>query len=120
MPKGALSLAFSCKEDMSRVLCDGPWLIGKATLALQKWAPKMALNESFFVQAPVWVRFPWLPLELWVEDVFKGIANSFGELLFIDPITEASSRLTLARICIGVTQGTVMPLSIEINSRLGK
>lgn len=36
IPKGALSLTFSCKENMSRVLCDGPWLIGKATLALPK------------------------------------------------------------------------------------
>ncbi|GLJ06713.1 hypothetical protein SUGI_0045960 [Cryptomeria japonica] len=49
MSKGALSFDFSCKEDMSRVLCDGPWLIGKSTLALQKWSPKMDLNESFFV-----------------------------------------------------------------------
>ncbi|GLJ40001.1 hypothetical protein SUGI_0818510 [Cryptomeria japonica] len=53
MSKGALSMDFSCKEDMSRVLCDGPWLIGKSTLALQKWSLKMDLNESFFVQAPV-------------------------------------------------------------------
>ncbi|XP_059066122.1 LRR receptor-like serine/threonine-protein kinase GSO2 [Cryptomeria japonica] len=37
MSKGVLSLAFSCKEDMSRVLSDGPWLIGKSMLALQKW-----------------------------------------------------------------------------------
>ncbi|XP_059074866.1 uncharacterized protein LOC131874923 [Cryptomeria japonica] len=120
MPKGAFSLTFSCKEDMSRVLCDGPCLIGKAMLALQKWAPKMALNESFFVLAPVWVRLPGLPLEFWVEDVFKGITNSFGELLSMDPITVARRRLTLSRICVGVTQGTNMPLSIEINTRLGK
>ncbi|GLJ21329.1 hypothetical protein SUGI_0392200 [Cryptomeria japonica] len=63
MSKGALSLAFACKEDMSRVLCDGPWLIGKSMLALKKWAPNMDLNESFFVQAPVWVRLQGLPLE---------------------------------------------------------
>ncbi|XP_059073640.1 uncharacterized protein LOC131874332 [Cryptomeria japonica] len=92
MSKGALSLAFSCKEDMSRVLCDGPWLIGKSTLALKKWAPKMDLNESCFVQAPVWVRLSGLPLEFWVEDVFKGIASSFGELLSMDPITMARRR----------------------------
>ncbi|XP_059077019.1 uncharacterized protein LOC131876200 [Cryptomeria japonica] len=63
MPKGALTLAFSCKGDMSRVLCDGPWLTGKAMLALQKWAPKMALDESFFIQASFWVRLSGLPLE---------------------------------------------------------
>lgn len=35
MPKGALSLSFLCEEDMSSVLYDGPWLIGKYALALQ-------------------------------------------------------------------------------------
>ncbi|XP_057867264.1 uncharacterized protein LOC131074629 [Cryptomeria japonica] len=120
MSKMALSLTFSCKEDMSRVLCDGPWLIDKSMLALQKWSPKMDLNESFFVQAPVWVRLLGLPLEFWVEDVFKGIAISFGELLSMDPIAMARRRLTFAMIYVGVMQGTDMPLSIEINSRLKK
>ncbi|XP_057842939.2 uncharacterized protein LOC131052042 [Cryptomeria japonica] len=120
MSKGALSMSFSCEEDMLRMICDGPWLIRKSTLALQKWSPKMDLNESFFVQAPVWVRLPSLPLEFWVEDVFKGIASSFGELVSMDPITAFRRRFTFARICVGVMQGTNMPLSIEINSRLGK
>ncbi|XP_057816789.2 uncharacterized protein LOC131030121 [Cryptomeria japonica] len=120
MSKGGLSMTFSCKEDMSRVLCGGPWLISKSTLTLQKWSPKMDLNESFFVQAPVWVRLSGLPLEFWVEDVFKGIASSFDELLSMDPITAARRRLIFAKICVGVIQGTYMPLSIEINSRLGK
>ncbi|XP_057846960.2 uncharacterized protein LOC131056719 [Cryptomeria japonica] len=120
MSKGALSMAFSCEEDMSMVLCDAPWLIVKSTLALQKWSPMMALNESFFVQVSVWVKLSGLPLELWVEDVFKGIASSFGELLSMDPITTARRRLTFARICVGVMQGMDMPLSIKINSRLGK
>ncbi|XP_057853625.1 uncharacterized protein LOC131063738 [Cryptomeria japonica] len=120
MSKGALSMSFSCKEDMSRVLYDGPWLIDKSTLALKKWSPKMDLNESFFVQAPVWVRLLGLPLEFWVEDVFKGIASSFSELLSMDPNTVARRRLTFTRIYVGVMQGTDMPLSIKINSRLGK
>ncbi|XP_059068506.1 uncharacterized protein LOC131859012 [Cryptomeria japonica] len=80
----------------------------------------MDLNESFFVQALVWFRLSGLPLEFWVEDVSKGIYSSFGELLSMDPITAARRRLTFARIYVGVMQGTDMPLSIEINSRLGK
>lgn len=52
--------------------------------------------------------------------MFKGIANSFGELLSMDPIIAARRRLIFSRICFGVTQGTCMHLSIEINSRLGK
>ncbi|XP_057838675.2 uncharacterized protein LOC131048652 [Cryptomeria japonica] len=120
MSKGALSMAFLCKEHMLRVLCDGPWLIGKSMLALQKWSPKMDLNEFFSVQAPIWVGLSGLPLEFWVEYVFKGITSSFGELLSMDPITTVRRRLTFSRICVGVMKGTDMPLSIKINSRLGK
>lgn len=102
------------------MLYDVPLLIRKSTLALQKCSPKMDLNESFFVQALVWVRLLSLPLEFWVKDVCKGISSSFVELLSLDPITMARRRLTFARICVGVMQGMDMPLSIEINSRLGK
>ncbi|GLJ11567.1 hypothetical protein SUGI_0171410 [Cryptomeria japonica] len=87
---------------MSKVLCDGPWLIGKCKLDLQKWSPKMDLNESCFVQAPIWFRLLGLPVEFCIEDVFKGIASSFGELLSMDPITTAIRILTFAGICVGV------------------
>ncbi|XP_059065851.1 uncharacterized protein LOC131857381 [Cryptomeria japonica] len=120
MSKGVLSMSFSCVEDMSRVLCDGAWLIGKSMLALQKWLPKMDLNESFFVQTPIWVKLHSLPLEFWVEYVFKGITSSFGELLSMDPIIAARRRLAFERICVGAMKGTDMPLSIAINSKLGK
>lgn len=61
-----------------------------------------------------------MPLEYWHEDVFDGIANSFGELLSIDPITVAKKRLTYARICVGVVEGQDMPQVIEFQSHLGR
>ena len=74
--------------------CGGPWVIGKATLALKKWSLNLDLNDLFFVQAPVWVRLPKLPLKFWYEDIFKGIVGSFGELLSIDPVLVSRKRLT--------------------------
>ena len=76
---------------------------------LQKWSSKLDFSELFFQQAPVWVRLPDLPLEFWNEDVFMGVASSFGELLSIDPITTSKSKLTYARIYIGVREGDDMP-----------
>ncbi len=58
-------------------------------------------------------------MEYWHEDVFDGIARSFGELLSIDLVTAAKKRLTYARICVGVTEGQDMPQVIEFQSRLG-
>lgn len=87
MATGFLSFEFSCQEDLTRILCAGSWAFGKSTLALQRWTSKLNLNDSFSVQTPVWVRLPELPIEYWYEDFFDGIANFFGELLSIDPIT---------------------------------
>jgi hypothetical protein len=58
-------------------------------------------------------------MEFWVEDVFRGIASTFGELLSMDPVTVSRKRLTYARICVGVVQGTDMPDTINLQSKLG-
>jgi hypothetical protein len=77
------------------------------------------LNNDFHSQVPVWIRLPELPLEYWHEDVFDGIARTFGELLSIDPVTAAKKRLNYARICVGVNEGQDMPQVLELQSRLG-
>ena len=104
---------------MADILCEGPWSFGRDTLVLQKWSSKLDFNESFFQQALVWVRLLELPLEFWNEDVFKGVASSFGDLLSIDPITTSKSRLTYARIYVGVREGDDMPKVVCFQSKLG-
>ncbi|XP_059076813.1 uncharacterized protein LOC131876055 [Cryptomeria japonica] len=101
-------------------LSGGPWMFGKSSLSLRIWSPNMELNDSFFESALVWVRLPGLPLEFWLEDVFSGIANSFGELVAIDSMTAARKRLVYGRICVSISQNMDLPSSIKKNSKLGK
>jgi hypothetical protein len=79
----------------------------------------LELNNSFFVQVPVWVKLPELPLEYWNEELFVGLAHSFGVLLSIDPVTAARKRFTFARICIGVKAGVDLPDIVSLHSKLG-
>ena len=88
--------------------------MGRSTLILQKWTSNLDLNNDFLTQTPVWIRLPKIPLGYWHEDVFDGIARSFGELLSIDHVTVAKKRLTYARICVGVLEGQDMPQVIEL------
>ncbi|XP_059066415.1 uncharacterized protein LOC131857723 [Cryptomeria japonica] len=120
MPKGFFSFAFSCEEDLYVVLCGGPWVIGKTSLALKCWFPNLDLNDGSFSSAPVWVRVPSFPLEFWHEDVFKGLASSFGELLSVDPMMAARKRMVYARIYICISQNIDLPSSMDIISKLGK
>ena len=77
------------------------------------------MNESFFLQALVWVRLLELPLEFWNEDVFVGVARSFGMLLSIDLTTASKRCLSYAHICIGVGEGVDMPEVVTFHSKLG-
>ncbi|XP_057848241.2 uncharacterized protein LOC131058428 [Cryptomeria japonica] len=87
---------------------------------IQKWYPNAGREDKFVVQVPVWIKLPGLPMEYWEEDVFVGIANSFGELIAIDPVMASRRRLIYARICVGVEPEMDMPEEIEIESKLGK
>ena len=114
-----MAFDFTCNEDMSYVLSESPWSLGQSTLVLQKWSSKLDLNESFFQQALIWVRFPQLPLKFWNEDVFSRVASTFGELLSLDLIMTLKGRLTYARICVGVKEGVDMPDVVYFQSKLG-
>ncbi|XP_059075280.1 uncharacterized protein LOC131875230 [Cryptomeria japonica] len=87
---------------------------------IQKWYPNAGREDKFLVQVPIWIKLPGLPMEYWEEDVFTGIANSFGELITIDLVTASRRRLIYARIYVGVGAKTDMPEEIEIESKLGK
>lgn len=101
---------------MEAALSGGPWMFGKSSLSVRKWSPNMELNDSFFETASAWVRLPGLSLEYWVEDVFLGITNSFGELVAIDPITSSCKRLV---IYVNISQNMDLPSTIDISSKLG-
>lgn len=120
LPKGFFSFSFSCKEDKLVVMCGGPWVIGKSSLAIKKWSPKMDFLDASFEVVHVWVHLPGLSLDFWNEYVFRGIASSFGELLSIDAMTSSRKRLVFSRIYLGITQSIDLPSSIEIVSKLGK
>ncbi|XP_057841724.1 uncharacterized protein LOC131051294 [Cryptomeria japonica] len=120
MAKDFFSFAFSCEEDLSDVLCGGPWVIGETLLPLKRWSPNLDLNDGILGFAPVWVRLSDFPLEFWHEDVFKGLASSFGELLSIDSMMAARKRMVYVRICVCVNQNTDLSSSVDIISRLGK
>lgn len=62
---------------------------------------------------------PEMPLEFWNEDVFVGLASTFGELLSIDSITASKCCLNFSRMYIGVREGTYMPVFMAFHSKLG-
>lgn len=73
----------------------------------------MDLSDSFFLTTLIQARIPSLPLEFWHEDICKGIASSFGELVALDNATAARTKLHSARLYVKM---------VDLNhlSKLGK
>ena len=51
--------------------------------------------------------------------MFKGIANTFGELLSLDPVTISRRILNYVKKILGVLRGVDLPESISLKSKLG-
>ena len=80
----------------------------------------MVLNDSFFLTTSIWARLPGLLLEFWHEDIFKGIASSFGELVALDNATATRSKLHTARLYVKVADLNHLPDKVELISKLGR
>ena len=80
----------------------------------------MDLSDSFFLTTPIWARLPGLPLEFWHEDIFKGISNSFGELVALDNAMTARTKLHSARLYVKVANLNHLLEKVELISKLGK
>lgn len=80
----------------------------------------MDLSYSFFLTTPIWACLSGLPLEFWHEDIFKGIASSFGKLVALDHATTARTKLQSARLYVKVADLNHLPDKVELISKLGK
>lgn len=67
--------------------------------------------------APVWIKLPELPYNLFHKSTLGEIANSIGKPLKLDCETENQSRAAFAKICVEVDILVKRPASIAIAMR---
>lgn len=67
----------------------------------------------------VWVQLPELPLGFWDEEVFKLIANTFGQYFHADPVTKFKKHLISAHFCVLVEENKVLLSQVALSSKYG-
>ncbi|KAI0499483.1 hypothetical protein KFK09_017687 [Dendrobium nobile] len=67
--------SFKTVTAMDEVLSGGPWYIGGHIVGLDKWSPSFSPLSLKGLSAPVWIRFPHLPLHCWDEINIAMIAS---------------------------------------------
>lgn len=53
MDSGFFSFSFAYEEDFRSILTEGPWMLGKALLALKKWEPGFNPKDWECNEAPI-------------------------------------------------------------------
>jgi len=84
---------------------------------MKPWHVGFKLDEESPSFAPVWVRLPNLPKELWNEDIFIVIGNALGGLMGISDKTWERDSLSYARICAHLRIDSPLHTHIKINTK---
>eukprot|EP00253_Pinus_taeda_P017607 PITA_17607 len=84
---------------------------------MKPWNPSFNPSTTIITLAPVWVRFPNLPLHLWNFSLLKAIGNAIGKFYYRCPKTEEYARTTYARICVEMDFSAGFPAEINLTSK---
>ncbi|KAF3795807.1 hypothetical protein EJ110_NYTH02807 [Nymphaea thermarum] len=86
------------------------WRVGGRTLVTCRWQPGHSLNMPPATSAPLWIRLPNLPPNMWTAQIFNSIAKGLqGELLEIDTQTRDINRGGFARIRVELPLNAPLP-----------
>lgn len=75
-------------------------MIGDNYLHVQRWCHNLAADSAKILSLPVWVHFPWLPIEYYTEEWLQMAGDMIGRTIKIDNTTLATARGRFARVCV--------------------
>ncbi|KAF3786522.1 Transposon TX1 uncharacterized protein [Nymphaea thermarum] len=86
------------------------WRVGGRTQVTFGWQPGQSLNMPPATSAPLWIRLPNLPPNMWTAQIFNSIAKGLRcELLEIDTQTRDINREGFARIRVELPLNAPLP-----------
>lgn len=117
LDKGYLVARFYSREDYLRVINGGPWLVLDHYLTISKWKPNFKPGEAELRTTLVWLRFPLLPLEMFVESTLLSVGNAVGRAIKVDPFTADMIKGRYARVCVELDLHGPLPPNVLIWGR---
>ncbi|KAK6121318.1 hypothetical protein DH2020_044944 [Rehmannia glutinosa] len=89
------------EEDFNRLWMGTIWMVGECLMRVFKWTPTFNPKSESPI-APVWVRFPGLPIHFYDYHALFAICKKIGSPLQVDAATARKTRLSMARVCIEI------------------
>jgi hypothetical protein len=117
---GWLVFRFSSEADMLKVLRRGPYFIQGKPLVIKPMPPYFDFGKPDMSFVLVWVHFPNLPLECWLQACLSKISGVIGKPIRCDDLTLSMSRVSFAKVMIEVDLSADLPRSVNISMPDGK
>ncbi|XP_008232499.1 PREDICTED: uncharacterized protein LOC103331632 [Prunus mume] len=108
-------VTFEVEEDLNYVLTEGPWIIARQYLTMQKWRSGFCPSTASITRMAVWIRVSAIQLECFDVWALKRIGNLLGKLLKIDAHTTSQNRGKFARLCVELDLTKPLEAFVQIN-----
>lgn len=108
---------FENRESRQCMLDFSLWFWEKLGLFMRPWNPSLYPSTTVITSAPVWVRFPNLPLHLWNFSSLKAIGNVIGKFYCRCLETEEYSITTYACLYVEMHFNIRFPTEIHLTSK---
>ncbi|XP_026428615.1 uncharacterized protein LOC113324508 [Papaver somniferum] len=90
MNRGFFIIKLLTQEDKEKVYREGnkdPWIVNEQPLRLIEWYLGFDADKQCTSHSTAWVKFPSLPVEMWVEKTLLALGKSLGTLIVVDKRT---------------------------------
>ncbi|XP_026378409.1 uncharacterized protein LOC113272828 [Papaver somniferum] len=86
MVRGFFIIKLKSQEDKDKLFDAEAWIVEHQKLSLLEWYPSFDPQRQKTSHASVWVKFPGLPMEFWLEKTLLSMAKSLGTPIVVDKL----------------------------------
>ncbi|XP_026439455.1 uncharacterized protein LOC113338212, partial [Papaver somniferum] len=87
MNMGFFTIKLQSQDDKDKLLNVDAWFFDLQNLNLIEWFPGFDADKQRTSHASMWVKFPGLPLEFWIEKTLLAMEKSLGTSIVVDKST---------------------------------
>lgn len=111
---------FDTIGDLKDILYGGPYTINGRPMVLKQWTPEFNIKADFFMEIPLWVTIPNLPMSYWGNKTLSKLASAIGKPLFADECIAKQTRISYARILVEANVTKNLPTEVTLQETSGK
>lgn len=118
--KGFFFFVFGVEGAYRQISEIGAWHFAGRLMVLQEWHSEMDYENEGLNKLPLWIQLYNVPLQYWTEAGLSYLASAVGKPLYADAMTESTSRISYAKICVEVDAQSPLPHSIDLTTSTGR